>query len=201
MRTISDETARQPAESDLLSRLRAGQEGAYRELVLLYGGDLLSVARRIMKNEDDACDCVQDAYLSAFRSIDRFNGTARLSTWLHRITVNACLMKLRTRRRWREILVEPSLPEFDRYGFREGPTTTILPGPDELLESTRVRERVRVAIDRLPEHYRIVLLLRDIEGYSTAETAEQLGLTVAAVKSRLHRARIGLRTVLVDQFQ
>lgn len=186
-------------DSDLMARLLAGEEAAYRELVRIHGGRLLAVARRIMKDEDDARDCVQDAYTSAFQNLARFKGTARLSTWLHRITVNACLMRLRTRRRRgeKEALLDSSVSEFDAYGFRQGAAATDLPTPYELLESARIRERVRLAIDELPDQYRIVLLLQDIEGYDTAETADLLRLTVGAVKSRRHRARVALRNALV----
>ena len=147
-----------------------------------------------MRNEEDARDCLQDAFLSAFRAIDGFEGKAKLGTWLHRIVVNACLMRLRSQKRKPEELLDPQLPEFDDYGFRIGPTEMPPASADELLESAEVRERVRKGIDGLPENYRTVLILRDIEDFNTAETAEMLGLTTDAVKVRLHRARLALRS-------
>lgn len=181
-------------ESALLARLQAGDDEAYRELLRIHGGRLLSVARRLMRNEDDARECLQDAFLSAFRAIDRFEGKSKLGTWLHRIVVNACLMQLRSKKRKPEDLVDPQLPEFDDYGFRIGPTEMTPVSADELLERDEVRKRVHTAIDTLPEGYRTVLVLRDIEELDTAETAEMLGLTVGAVKVRLHRARLALRS-------
>ena len=103
------------SESSLLVRLRAGENDAFDEVLRTYGGRLLAVARRLMRNEEDARDCLQDAFLSAFRSIDRFEAKAQIGTWLHRIVVNACLMKLRSQKRKPEELVDPQVPELDTY--------------------------------------------------------------------------------------
>lgn len=183
-------------DASLLLRLRAGEDEAYQELLRVHGGRLLAVARRLMRNEEDARDCVQDAFLSAFRSLDRFEAKSRLGTWLHRILVNACLMRLRARKRKPEESVDPQTPEFDQYGFRSGPSEMSPLSAEDLFEREEVREQLRKAIDDLPENHRIVLLLRDIEELDTAETAEQLGMTQGAVKVRLHRARLALKEKL-----
>ena len=183
-------------DASLLLRLRAGEDEAYQELLRVHGGRLLVVARRLMRNEEDARDCVQDAFLSAFRSLDRFEAKSRLGTWLHRILVNACLMRLRARKRKPEESVDPQTPEFDQYGFRSGPSEMSPLSAEDLFEREEVREQLRKAIDDLPENHRIVLLLRDIEELDTAETAEQLGMTQGAVKVRLHRARLALKEKL-----
>jgi RNA polymerase sigma-70 factor (ECF subfamily) len=188
------------SESLLLARLRAGEDDAYQELLRTHGGRLLAVARRLMRNEEDARDCLQDAFFSAFRAIDRFEGSAKLGTWLHRIVVNACLMRLRSQKRRPEELVDPQLPEFDDYGFRIGPTEMAPLSADELLEKEEVRKQVREGIDGLPENYRTVLILRDIEGFDTAEAAEMLGETPGAVKVRLHRARLVLKSRIGSLF-
>ncbi len=185
----------------MVARLRAGEDDAYIELLRIHGGRLLAVARRVMRNEEDARDCLQDAFLSAFRSIDRFEGKAKLGTWLHRIVVNSCLMRLRARKRKPEELVDPHVWEVDTYGFRVGPTEMTPTSVDKLLEREEVREQVRKAIDMLPESYRIVLVLRDIEEFDTAETAEMLGMTPGAVKVRLHRARLALKTEIGSLFE
>ena len=200
----SAETARRVSHSDessLLERLRAGEEDAYRELLRVYGGRLLAVARRLMRNEEDARDCVQEAFLSAFRSMDRFEAKAQLGTWLHRILVNACLMRLRASKRKPEELVDPQTPEFDEYGFRNGPSDMSPLSVEDLLEQEEVREKLRTAIDGLPDNYRIVLMLRDIEELDTAETAEKLEMTPGAVKVRLHRARLALREQIGSFFK
>ena len=189
------------SESSLLARLQAGEDAAYQELLQSHGGPLLAVARRLMRNEEDARDCVQDGFFSAFRAIDSFEGKAKLGTWLHRIVVNACLMQLRSQKRKPEELVDPQLPEFDDYGFRIGPTEMASASADELLESEEIREQVREGIGGLPENYRTVLILRDIEDFNTAETAEMLGLTTDAVKVRLHRARLALKSKIGNLFE
>jgi RNA polymerase sigma-70 factor (ECF subfamily) len=183
-------------EAPLLRRLQAGEDAAYAELVTRYAPRLLATARRFLRQEDDAQDAVQDAMLSAFRAIGSFHGEARLSTWLHRIVVNAALMKLRTRRRHPEQSIEELLPSFDEGGAWAMETKRWGAPSDELLERRSVRERVRRCIEQLPETYRTVLVMRDIEDLDTDEVAETLGATPNAVKIRLHRARQALRSLL-----
>ena len=197
---MNDVTA--PAAEDdraLLTRLRAGEPAAFEELVRHETGRLLAVARRILPTEEDARDAVQDAFMFAFRSLDRFEGNARLSTWLHRIVVNASLMRLRTRRRKREESLEPLLPTFLSDGhFAERFSTW--DDPAKKIETAETKALVRRLIDELPDGYRTVLLLRDIEGMDTEETARLLETTPNAVKVRLHRARQALRTLLAPHF-
>jgi RNA polymerase sigma-70 factor (ECF subfamily) len=189
-----------PDDEPLLSRLRAGEPAAFEELVRAETGRLLAVTRRILPTEEDARDAVQDAFLFAFRSLDRFQGQSRLSTWLHRIAVNAALMKLRTKRRKREEPLEPLLPTYlddghhaERFAKWEDPTV--------MIERAENKALVRRLIDELPDAYRTVLLLRDIEGLDTEETAKLLDTTPNAVKVRLHRARQALRTLLAPHFR
>jgi len=185
------------ADADLVRRLKAGDEDAYATVVRTLGGRMLAVARRFLQDEDLARDAVQDAFLSAFRSIHAFDGDAQLATWLHRIVVNAALMKLRTRRRKPEQSIEPMLPAFAEDGHHAGrPVVAWTASAEEALLRREARERVRAAIADLPERYRAVLLLRDIEERSTREAADLLGITENAVKLRLHRARQALATQL-----
>lgn len=156
------------------------------------------MARRYLRREEDARDAVQEAFIAAFRSISRFQGTSSLSTWLHRIAINSCLMKLRSGRRRPETSIEELLPRFDETGHRVLDTAEPAETAESALERDETKRRVRAAIARLPEQYRAVLLLRDIEELSTAEAAQMLGLTPNAVKIRLHRARQALRTLLVN---
>jgi len=193
-----------PTEADeraLLDQLRAGDNRAYERLLREYGGRLLAVARRMMGNEEDAQDALQDAMLSAFRGLERFDGQSKLSTWLHRIVVNACLMRMRTKRRRPENSIESLLPQFKKDGHRADPGPAwpagrVNPEPGSSIEQTETRRMVRESIDQLPEGYRTVLLLRDIEGLDTEQTAAALDLTANAVKTRLHRARQALRELL-----
>jgi RNA polymerase sigma-70 factor (ECF subfamily) len=183
-------------DAALLGRLRSGDEAAFAELVRREGGRMLAVAKRILRSEDDAHDALQDAFLAAFRHLPEFAGDARLSTWLHRIAINAALMRLRSRKRRREDSIEPLLPAFEADGHFSAPGPAWRADATGALESRETATLVRACIDRLPESHRTVLLLRDIEGLDTAETAAALGLGLDAVKMRLHRARQALRTLL-----
>lgn len=188
-------------EESLLGALRRGEEKAFEGLVRSFGPRLLSVARRFLRDEEDARDAVQEGFLSAYRSIGSFQGGSQISTWLHRIVVNACLMRLRTRQRRPEESIEELLPRFAEDGHQVDPTPEWEGSAEELLARRETREMVREAIDRLPESYRSVLLLRDIEEFSTEEAARLVGVTENAVKIRLHRARQALRTLLEPQFR
>jgi RNA polymerase sigma-70 factor (ECF subfamily) len=183
-------------ETALVTRLRAGDEAAFEQLLRTHGGRLLTVARRFLRNEEDARDAVQDAFVSAFRAIHGFDGKARLGTWLHRIVVNAALQKLRTQQRRPEQLIDDFLPAFLEDGHRANPGPRWSESAAQALERRETRALVRACIDRLPESYRTVLLLRDIDEVDTEEAANLLGINVGAVKTRLHRARQALRTLL-----
>lgn len=186
-------------EAALLARLRAGEESAYAELVRRCGGRMLATARRILGDEEEARDAVQDAFLSAFRSMGEFAGEARPSTWLHRIVVNAALMRLRSRRRHPAQGLEDLLPRFDREGVRIEAPELAAPDdddPGEALDRTARERLVRDCIARLPDSYRVVLVLRDVEELSTEDTARALQISPPNVKTRLHRARQALKTLL-----
>lgn len=196
-------TSAPPVAEDpsLLSGLKAGDPKAFERLVREKTPHLLAVARRILQSEEDAQDAVQDAFLSAFRSIGSFEGGSKVSTWLHRIAVNASLMKLRTRRRRPERSIEEFLPSFLEDGHQARPTSSWNEAPVRGIESGETRQLVLSGIERLPDLYRVVLILRDIEELDTAETARLLGISEATVKTRLHRARQALRTELDPYFR
>jgi RNA polymerase sigma-70 factor (ECF subfamily) len=187
-------------DSELLERLRAGDERAYEELVRTHGPPLLALARRLLRNEDDARDVVQETLIAAFRALPGFRGESRLLTWLRRIALNAAMMRRRTRSRRREEDLDGLLPRFDQGGHFERRE----PGwadPTARLAREELRALVRGAIDELPETYRTVLTLRDLDQLDTAETAALLDVTPNAVKIRLHRARQALRSLLAPRLQ
>src|SRR4029077_7971330 len=128
-----------------------------------YSSRLLAVARRLLGSEHEAHDAVQEAFLSAFKAIGQFTGTAKLSTWLHRIVVNTALMKLRSRRRKPEESIDALLPAFQEDGHHVEQFSDWSAPADQLLERKQTRATVRACIEQLPEHYRAVLMLRDIE--------------------------------------
>jgi RNA polymerase sigma-70 factor, ECF subfamily len=200
MDALPEATAESLAEADLLRRLRAGDDAAFEELVRTTSTRLLAVARRIVGSEEDARDVLQEAYTSAFKSIGRFEGTAKVSTWLHRIVVNMALMRLRTRKRKPEESIEPLLPSFKDDGHMALPTGAWGEPADAAMEHEEIRAFVRAQIDKLPDAYRTVLLLRDIEEMSTSDVATLLETTDNAVKIRLHRARQALRALLDERF-
>ncbi len=187
-------------EDLLIKQLRRGDDTAFEKLVREYGGRLLAVARRLLGNEKDARDAIQDAFLSAFRGIDSYDGKAKLSTWLHRIVVNAALKKMRRRRCRPEKSIEDLLPQFGKSGEWLSAPPTFGLSADELAKRPESREIVRRCIDQLPLSDRTVILLRDIEKLDTEETAAALKITQNAVKIRLHRARQALATLLQHQF-
>lgn len=187
-------------DSTLLTALRAGDASAFEQLVRRYGGRLLAVARRLLSNHEDALDAVQDAFLSAFKSVESFDGRSQLSTWLHRIVINASLAKLRTKRRHPETPIDDLLPVFLADGHRANPGVRWRHLGTEDLERQETLELIRSKIDSLPESYRNVLVLRDIEELETETVAQLLEISPGAVKTRLHRARQALRTCLDPLF-
>jgi len=187
-------------EPQLVARLRAGEESAFEQLVRSTSGRLLAAARRLLRNEEDARDAVQSAFIRAFQSLSRFREESRLSTWLHRILVNEALMKLRSRARGEEESIDPLLPTFVADGHQTRDTVDWSESADKALERAETRALINRAIDQLPESYRTVLVMRDLEEMNTAEVAEMLGVSANVIKVRLHRARQALRTLLEHEF-
>ncbi len=184
-------------EAALVERLRARDPDAYVELLKRLGGRMLAVARRMLNNEEDARDAVQEAMLACCKHIDTFDGRSQVGTWLHRIVVNACLMKRRSRSRRPERRIEDLLPTFIEDGHQTRSSESWdREGIGQSGSNEEIRALVRERIDELPEGYREVLLLRDIAGLSTEAAAEVLGMKENAVKTRLHRARQALRALL-----
>jgi RNA polymerase sigma-70 factor (ECF subfamily) len=188
---------RAETEMTLVERLRGGDESALESLMDCFAARVYRLAYGITYNDADAEEVVQDVFVSLFRKIDAFEGRAALGTWIYRITVNAALIKRRGKRVELEVLLEDHLPTFREDGHREGDRALLLADwsetPEEELLSNESRCAVRRMIAGLPDHYRVVLLLRDLEELSNEETAEILNDSVASVKSRLHRARMALR--------
>jgi RNA polymerase sigma-70 factor (ECF subfamily) len=199
------ETAGQAAllleEAELQSKLQAGDEAAFEAYVRANCGRMLCVARRLLQNEEDAQDVVQEAFLASFQQIKAFKGQARLSTWLHRIVVNAALGRLRSRKRHPEHSIEDLVPHFGEGEHQLDPPAPWREATEPLLESKEARLLVQQCISKLPESYRIVLVFRDIECLDTEETAAALATSPGVVKTRLHRARQALRTLLDPHFR
>ncbi|MCA9771283.1 MAG: sigma-70 family RNA polymerase sigma factor [Myxococcales bacterium] len=194
-RVASD--SRFPADgSDLLARLVAREPKAFEEVVRKHGPRMRATARRLLRSESDADDCLQNAFLQVFRHIDRFEGRASLASWLRSITANEALMMLRARRAHPEEDIEPLLPAFLPDGHRAHESPLGSEPLDALVEREQIAALVRRNIEHLPENHRTVVLLRDIEGFSTEEVAKLLDTNENVIKARLHRARAALKRLL-----
>lgn len=186
------------SETNLLAAVKRGDERAVRKLVDTHSPRLYNLALRILRHSQDAEDAVQETFITALDKLDQFDGRAEFSTWLYRIAVNASLMALR-KKRSRHRQEEPiEIPQFEDIRSRE----LVDWGADpvhELLDA-EMRETMEAAIDKLPAKYRVVFVLRDLEGLSIEATSKMLGLSAANVKVRLMRARLFLREALSRYF-
>ena len=182
----------------LVELAQGGDTRAFDELVLRYRDRVFRLCSRILRHDDDAAEAVQDAFLSAFRGLPRFKSESTFSTWLYRIATNASLMKLRRRREGNVSLEQSQQPEGEGepLAIPDWSTQPL----DEVLDS-ELREVLGREIESLPANEREVFVLRDVMGESNGDVANELGLSVAAVKSRLHRARLHLRDRLNRHFR
>ena len=183
----------------LVDRARTGDVLAFETLVNKYDRQIFRIAQHITQNKEDAQDVVQDAFLKAYEKLDQFQGNSKFYTWLVRIAVNESLMRLRKRRTGKMVSID------DDIETEEGSVPRDLadwsPNPEQNYGQAELAEILRKTIQGLPHGFRIVFVLRDVDGLSTEETAETLGLSVPAVKSRLLRARLQLRERLSRYFR
>ena len=193
------------ADEVLVERARAKDEPAFEELVNRYENKLYRLAMRFVRNETDAQEILQDAFLSAWRNLPSFEGRAQFGSWMYRVTVNAALMLLRSRNRHPEVTVDDIEPTVLNDAVAESgqlmrANSDWSQRPDEQLQSEEMRAHIQTSVNALPDGLRTVFLLRDVEEMSTEDTAEMLGLSVPAVKTRLHRARLALREAIGRYF-
>ena len=185
-------------EAELIARLKAGDKTACAECIEIHSPLVYRLALRLMGNEAEAEDVLQETFLNAFKSIDSFEGRSGLGTWLYRIAYNASMMRLRRNEPY-TVSVDESLDGDGQYMIPQQLFDwCCLPEKD--LESDEVRDELEKAISELPESLRVVFMLRELEGLSTAETAAALDISEGAVKVRLHRARLWLRERLSPYF-
>jgi RNA polymerase sigma-70 factor, ECF subfamily len=184
----------------LLEQTVAGDAGALESLMTRHSERVYRLAYGIARNHADAEEIVQDVFLTQVRKGASFEGHAALTTWIYRVTTNAALNKRRGKRREVEVSLEEHLPTFKEDGHREGDRSYVLADwsaiPDERVASAEVRDILAEAIDALPDHYRAVLILRDVEELSNEEVDAIVEDSLGSVKSRLHRARMALREQL-----
>lgn len=188
-------------DEDLVARARTKDYAAFEELVDRYEDKIFRLAFRFVRNETEAKEIVQDTFLLVWRKLDTFKGDSQFGSWLYRVATNTALMRLRAQRRHPEISTEELPVDYlDNYGQLPAAGENWAKRPDDELQSDELRRRIQKAVDELPEIYRTVFLIRDVEGLSTEETAEVLEISIPTVKTRLHRARLALRDAITRYF-
>ena len=186
-------------EMALVHAAKAGDVSAFESLVKKYDRNVFRIANHITHNREDAEDVVQDAFLKAYENLEQFQGQSKFYTWLVRIAVNEALMKLRKRRPERTVSLDEDVKTDDDSLPRE--VADWSPNPEQQYSQAELKDILTRTIQGLPQGFRTVFVLRDVEGLSTEETAEALDLSIPAVKSRLLRARLQLRDRLSRFFQ
>jgi RNA polymerase sigma-70 factor (ECF subfamily) len=199
-KTPSGETS----DDALIARAKTGDFDAFESLISRYQEKVYRLAFRFVRNEAEAKEIVQDTLLSVWRKLDGFKGDSQFGSWLFRVTTNAALMRLRSQRRHPETSTEDLPPGYLDVPASYGHVTSFGENwskrPDDELQSDELRKQIQAAVDDLPEIYRTVFLVRDVDGLSTEETAEALQLSIPTVKTRLHRARMALRAAIGSHF-
>ena len=186
-------------ESALVAQAKAGDQNAFAELVNRYERKIYRLAKNITRNDEDAEDVLQDAFLKAYTHLDNFKGDSKFYTWIVRIAVNEALMRLRKRKTDRSVPLDEPVELGEETVQRE--IAVWEDNPEQQYSQEEWRKILDEAVDSLKPDFRTVFVLRDIEELSTEETAETLGISVPAVKSRLLRARLALRERLTRQFK
>ena len=186
-------------ESSLVARARTGDTEAFSELVRHYERRVYRLAKNITRHDEDAEDVLQEAFLKAYEHLDRFQGNSAFYTWLVRIAVNEALMKLRKRKTDRTVPLDEPIDLGEDVMQRE--IAVWEDNPEQRYSREEMQKILDDAVDTLKPDFRTVFVLRDIEEMSTEETAETLGISIPAVKSRLLRARLALREKLTKQFK
>ena len=186
---------------ELVRRARTGDIEAFEKLLGRHQQRVLRVVLSIVKEPMDAEEVAQEVFLTVFEKIDKFRGDASFSTWLHRVAVNAALMQRRKKKADRSVPLDEVMPAFDDKGMIAVNVGDWTERAEDPVLQQEARAVIETAVDKLKEIYRTVFTLRDIQGFSTEETAAILDLSIAAVKTRLHRARLFLRSELADYFE
>ncbi len=188
-------------EEALVRDFQNGNLDAYEKIVELYQKKIYALSFNLTRNQMDAQDVTQEVLLTIFKKINTFQGKSAFSSWVYRITLNATYMKLRSKKKEPSVSLEDLLPAFNGAGFQKEKSQDWSESTESLLFNNETREVIQKAVDLLPEKEKVVFVLRDVEGLSTDKVSEILDLTIPAVKSRLHRARLFLRKKLTHYFE
>jgi RNA polymerase sigma-70 factor (ECF subfamily) len=189
-------------EDEILVReFKEGNQQAYNQIAERYQKKIYALSFNLCRNQMDAQDVTQEVLLTLFRKIDTFQGKSAFSSWVYRITLNATYMKLRSKKKDPSVSIDDLMPSMNGAGYQQEKITDWSENTESLLFTNETREIIQKAVDLLPEKEKVVFILRDVEGLSTEKVSEILDLTVPAVKSRLHRARLFLRKKLSNYFE
>jgi RNA polymerase sigma-70 factor (ECF subfamily) len=194
-----NESPERETDLQLVARLQQGDKTSFRELVRRHQDKVYRLALRLTRDEARAQDAMQDAFLQVYRKIAQFQEQSAFTTWLYRITVNAALMRMRSEKRHRETSLEEASPQYTEQGEIAEPVDDWSAAVDDDAGNRELAVYAQQAIDELPDPYRSVFVLRELEDMSTEEVAKILDLTVPTVKTRLHRARLALRKALAER--
>jgi RNA polymerase sigma-70 factor, ECF subfamily len=188
-----------PDDETIAARAAAGDDSAFETIVRRYQARVFRLACRLT-SDTDAPDVLQETFLQVYRHLQSFRGESQFATWLYRIATNAALMHRRGAKRRAAESLEEYLPRFDADGVHAATPAELQVASqvDERLDRQTLAERARDVIGRLPDRYRDAFVLRDLEEMSTADVAQALGIEPAAVRQRVHRARLMLRGYLSD---
>lgn len=184
-------------DNQLVKKLLKGNEKAFAELVNRYSQKVYNLAMRIARNQEDAEEILQDVFVTVYRKIDKFEGKAAFSSWLYRITANTAFMKLRKRKQTPAVSLEETGHHVQQSWLGE---QSNLNDVDMISSRHELRHRLEEAIEKLPREYRVIFILRDVDGLSNQEVSDILSLSIPAVKSRLHRSRLMLKKRLTAYY-
>ena len=185
-------------DAQLIKEFKRGDNQSFEILINRYADRAYGLASRMLKNQEDAEEVLQDVFTTVFKKISSFEGKSSFASWFYRITVNSALMKIRKRKQNRSIALEDAIPAFhDSSSLRTSDTQEA----DVLTQRKQIQQALEEAISKLPEEYRGVYVLRDIDGLSSRQVGKMLKLSIPAVKSRLHRGRLMLRRKLAKLYR
>ena len=196
-----DRTKDKAIEEQLVKDLQAGEVSSFEQLANLYQKKIYTLSFNLTRNAIDSQDVTQEVLLTLFKKGHTFQGKSAFSSWVYRITLNASYMKLRTRKKEPNLSIEDLLPSLNGAGFQQGKLQDWSENTEASFFDKETRRVIQKAVDLLPDKEKVVFLLRDVEGLTTEKVSEILEITVPAIKSRLHRARLFLRKKLGSYFE
>jgi len=198
---FTQDKAERETEEILVKEFQEGNLEAYDQIAERYQKKIYGLSFNLCRNQMDAQDVTQEVLLTLYKKINTFQGKSAFSSWVYRITLNATYMKLRSKKKEPNVSLDDMMPSFNGSGFHQEKIQDWSESTESLLFTNETKEIIQKAVDLLPEKEKVVFVLRDVDGLSTEKVSEILDLTIPAVKSRLHRARLFLRKKLSNYFE